>query len=161
MQPEHRAALGEVAAEVCQKQAFLFAEECDPAEALTAAGPFLQATISFAGPRRGVLGIAATRSLTLELAANLLDLDPESEETAPAAADALGELANVVCGQFLTSAYGSTAVFRLSIPAIGDLDDEAWAGLANSDESLCLSFEESHAVVHLSLEADRPCPSAS
>lgn len=160
MEPDHRMVLSQVVADVCQRQAFLFAEECDPDSALAAVGPFQRAAIAFTGPRQGILEVAATRSLTLELITNLLDLDPENEDATSATADALGELVNVICGQFLTAAFGSRAVFRLSIPEIGGLDEAAWSESAADPEALCLSFDESHAVVHLSLEEGRSCPSA-
>ncbi len=73
-----------------------------------------QATIVFTGPLDGQLLLRVSENLLPELAANMLGEDdqrPESERW-----DALGEVANVVCGNLLPGLAGNKAVFRLQAP---------------------------------------------
>jgi CheY-specific phosphatase CheX len=54
------------------------------------------ASIAFAGPARGVLQVRASRGLLPRLAANMLGQELDSEALQ---LDALGEIANIICGQ--------------------------------------------------------------
>lgn len=102
--------------EVLANLAFMFTAQENPDEA----GPagWMEASIEYRGPCTGRLRLHCTHEFSRLLAANLLGLDPEEPAAAANADDALKELMNVLCGQFVTSAYGSDGVFNLSIPVI-------------------------------------------
>lgn len=107
--------------EVLANLAFLFTDdECrepDPDEV------WLETTISYHGPFTGTLKFRCARSFCVLLAANLLGIDPEDEAASSQNEDAVKEFMNIVCGQFVTSMYGSEHVYNLSIPRIEELTE--------------------------------------
>lgn len=113
--------LKKVFSEVLADLAFMFTdqEECRR----PSAGPVLETTITYHGPCSGSLQLRCPRDFSTRLAANLLGTDPQHADVAEAAADAVREFMNIVCGQFITAAHGSEDVFNLSIPRIVELTD--------------------------------------
>jgi CheY-specific phosphatase CheX len=93
--------------------AFLFLEaECSEAQA---AAPLDAAvSVDFHGPVRGRLTLRVSSSLLPVIAANMLG--EEQSRQVPLQRDALGEVANVVCGNALPLIAGADAVFRLDAP---------------------------------------------
>lgn len=129
--------------EVLANLAFMFTAQENPDEAGSA--DWMEASIEYRGPCTGRLRLHCTHDFSRLLAANLLGLDPEEPEAAAKADDALKELMNVLCGQFVTSAYGSDGVFNLSIPLI---TAEAPAPDMSLENSACLAsaFVDGHPV---------------
>ena len=71
-------------------------------------------SVSFRGPISGRLVLRASSSVLAELAANMLGVDSANDRATQQ--DALGEVANVICGNFLPKVAGASAVFVLSAP---------------------------------------------
>jgi CheY-specific phosphatase CheX len=105
-----------VFSEVLANMAFLFTEP--PADPPLEEVGRLECSIAYRGPTRGRLSLRCTPQFALTLAANLLDIDPESPEAALQGQDALKELLNVLCGQLVTTLYGQEDAFELTIPVI-------------------------------------------
>jgi len=85
--------------------------ELTPAEAAAPAANAVR--VAFAGPCCGALEVRVTADVARSLAENMLgvnDADPALVR------DALGEVANVVCGNLLPDIGGREAVFHLSAP---------------------------------------------
>ena len=97
--------------------ALLFADV--PPSAGQAGSPLTHAvSVSFVGPSTGALVVAVSDDVAVALAANMLGLGPDAVRADPALQrDALGELANVVCGNVLPLVAGRGAVFHLAAPA--------------------------------------------
>lgn len=93
--------------------AFLFLEpECSEEQA---AAPLDAAvSVDFHGPVRGRLTVRVSSRLMPTIAANMLG--EEQARQVPLQRDALGEVANVVCGNALPLIAGAGAVFRLDAP---------------------------------------------
>ena len=72
-------------------------------------------TVDFRGEFPGKLVLRVENQMLPTLAANLLGED-ETEVSEELQRDALGELANVVCGNALPAIAGKQAVFRLNAP---------------------------------------------
>lgn len=70
--------------------------------------------VAFSGSHSGYVELRATRAATVATAGNMLAEDEPSEELL---GDALGEIANVLCGNLLTGLDGRETVFRLEPPA--------------------------------------------
>jgi CheY-specific phosphatase CheX len=100
--------------------ALLFADV--PASAAQAEAPLTHAVVvAFEGPSTGALTVAVSDDVAVALAANMLGLAPEAAAADPALRrDALGELANVVCGNVLPLVAGREAVFHLAAPVACD-----------------------------------------
>ena len=108
--------------------ALLFADV--PPSAEQAGAPLTQAvSVSFVGPSAGALVVAVSDGVAVALTANMLGLDPDAVHgDAALQRDALGELANVVCGNVLPLVAGRGAVFHLAAPATSAVPAPAAAG---------------------------------
>ncbi len=96
-----------------EELAFLFPDaECT--EEQDAAPLDAAVTVEFHGPMRGRLVLRVSSVLLPAIAANMLG--EEESRQVPLQRDALGEMANVVCGNLLPLVAGADAVFRLDAP---------------------------------------------
>lgn len=75
------------------------------------------AAVDFAGPLYGTLVLSVADGVLPALAANMLGADEPPDE--PMQLDALGEIANVICGSVLPVLGGPRAVFALGAPRAG------------------------------------------
>jgi CheY-specific phosphatase CheX len=102
--------------------------------------------VRFQGPFTGKLVLKVSGDLLPTLAANIL-----GEEEPPAKRlqhDALGEIANVICGNALPAIAGSKAIFQIDAPQlVENVDSPNGAGGANTESSMTN--------VHLTLEQGR------
>jgi CheY-specific phosphatase CheX len=109
-------ALRSVARKVLETTAFAIVmpeEESGPA-----AGPMLRATVRFDGPAAGCFALAIPESVMPALANNMLGRDETEPCSSQEIADALGELANIMCGNALFHVAGPAAVFDLAPPEV-------------------------------------------
>lgn len=113
--------LRQATASTFEELAFLYPEDADARDAIAvdsspsdADSPIASAAVDFHGPLRGRLVLRVSARLLPVIAANMLG-EQESQFT-PLQRDALGEIANVVCGNLLPALAGADAVFRLDAP---------------------------------------------
>ena len=106
---------------VAERSFFAFAEPADLslADALTADGPAMIASVSFTGPTSGSLAVTMSVSLIRELA-QAFSGDPDQEFTPADLIDMAGEFANMVTGSWLT-ATEPNAIFNLTMPDVRDI----------------------------------------
>ena len=81
-------------------------DDCSEAQA--------EASVSFRGPFNGRLAVLACDELLSAIVANMLGEDETATERQQL--DALGEIANVVCGNVLPAIAGTEPVFRIGAP---------------------------------------------
>jgi len=142
--------LEDILSGVLQEQAFMFAEHFG-GELEIPAPPFIHARIRFDGPFDGHLGLIFSHALSMELIANMLGLDPDDIDSEEDAADALKELLNIVCGQFLATAFGNTLVFDLAIPSVAQIGSEEWSAQLATEETTALLVEDEPVLFELLL----------
>ncbi len=113
------------------------------------------AIISFSGSGTGTLVLIATDKMLPELAANMLG-EAETLLSVDEQKDALGELANIICGNVLPDVGGERAVFDLAPPSVTN-----YAGVLESAAmglrpvaTACLVFALGHAEAHLFLDRE-------
>jgi CheY-specific phosphatase CheX len=107
----------EVVSDVLEQFSFMFTEPSE-GNLFNCFGPhLLQAQIVFKGSVCGGLSMFAMAPFCVQLAANVLGMEPE-DVSYDHAYDALKEVVNVVCGEFLLRVGGKKQVFDLSIPKI-------------------------------------------
>jgi chemotaxis protein CheX len=112
---DHSSKLLEAATSTFEQLGFLFADY--ELENFQAEAPLdATARVVFKGPMPGALEVQLTRSLLSELTQNMLGEEEASDEAVWA--DALGEVANVICGNILPQIAGPTAVFDLESPQV-------------------------------------------
>lgn len=114
--PAARPPLQTIVDAVLNQFAFLASEETPDAAA--PGTPGMEGVMTYHGPEHGRVRCWCTPGFARELCCNVLGIDP-SEQLQPATlTDAVGEFLNIVCGQLLTSWYGTEAVFSLSPPQV-------------------------------------------
>ena len=100
-------------------------------------------SVEFDGPSTGRLVLSAHGGLLPVLTANMLGEDgpaPVDQQQ-----DALGEIANVVCGNVLPMIAGRTSVFRIAVPRALDAEELARCMREESAAQVQLPLEEGRA----------------
>lgn len=121
-----------------EEAAFVFAEPADPKPGDWPSGIMLAAGLPFSGRPTGTLTLLASPDFCIELAANMLGLEPVDEAAERAALDALGELLNVICGVLIEAWQGPDSTLRMGIPEVRQTSAESFLG--QSSESLLVAI---------------------
>lgn len=87
-----------------------------------AAAPRASAEVNFRGVINGKLVVTACGDVLPQLAANMLGDDEQHGEQTQR--DALGEVANIICGNLLPEISDSKAVFQLDSPNVMQVADK-------------------------------------
>jgi CheY-specific phosphatase CheX len=135
--------------------AMLWAEPCVPS-----AGPPPRhaptlahaVRVAFTGPTTGALVLAVSDDVATALAASMLGLDADAVQAdVRLRQDALGEVANVICGNVLPLVAGRAAVFHLGAPEAIAVPDgrPSDAHPASYAESLLVEQGCAELVLHL------------
>ena len=152
MKSDHKKLLGNVFSEVIEKLAFMFGEEAEKKELITNGSRFIQARMTFTGDMAGALTLVVSENMCSEIAANILGTDPEDKIEKARSRDALKEVLNVTCGNFLTAIAGNKPVFELSVPMVSEIDETGRTALLNDPETTGLLVDDSPVLLHFSLE---------
>ncbi len=112
--------LSQTTAATFEDLALLFPEQ-EPNAEQEAAPLDVTVSVDFRGPFTGRLVLSASAIVLPAIASNMLG---EAQSRKPQLQrDALGELANVICGNVLPLIAGAEAVFNLSAPRVHDADE--------------------------------------
>jgi CheY-specific phosphatase CheX len=115
-------AIGAAAVQVAESSLFACAELCESARfaellrARAADEPWLAATVGFTGPFEGAAHLALPRAVAADLAGAFSGSTP-GDLSARSVADFAGELANMVCGRWLTDMHRADR-FDLAAPLV-------------------------------------------
>jgi len=112
--------LSQTTAATFEELALLFPES-DPTPEQAAAPLDVTVSVDFRGPCAGRLVLSASACILPTIASNMLGEAGLREP--PLQRDALGELANVICGNLLPASFGAEVVFHLSAPRVHDKDE--------------------------------------
>lgn len=140
MQDQKTAALATTFSDVLTNLAFMFTDE-ETAD-LPAGEIWLETMIAYDGPVKGYLRLRCTRDFSIRLAANLLGLDPDDPDIHLSANDAVKEFMNIICGQYVTAAHGTEAVFSLTIPELVELSETPELAVCEGLESCVVSVDD-------------------
>lgn len=106
-----------------------------------------EVSVVFRGPFEGYLVLRMYGGTLGVVAMNMLG---ESEAPAPALQrDALGELANVICGNLLPAIAGSHEIFRLDSPQPGTPDPAAAPAGSTLVSTACIGLDDGRAELAL------------
>ena len=152
MSEQIKQSLSRIAEEVMEKLAFMMSFP-EAEEAADSDEPLAAASISFSGAFRGILIVAVSARMLPRLTGNMLGLDDEEETTEEQQQDALKELINVICGNFLP-AIGKQDAFHIEPPRIiaGDLQDCLKTLSPHTPISATVSTEEGTCHLFLTME---------
>ncbi len=139
---EYAEGLGEVSAMVLEEAAFVFTEPSQ--ETPSWEGEVVETRLEFTGDGNGSVMMAAPKSLCLELAANLLGIEPGEETSVERPAEAaLSEMLNMIAGPLTAKWFGDQAVCNIGVPAAKTVPapaHETWSNAATC--SITLVAEE-------------------
>jgi CheY-specific phosphatase CheX len=144
--------LSRVFEETLEQSAFMFLESADKETlAVDNGAVYLQSFISFTGPENGLISLTAPEPLVIEMAANILGVEPEDDFVKEQSSDAIGEMINVICGHYLTETEGDVPVFDLSVPTMTKLLPKEWDDLRKLEGTLAFIINEQPALLHLAV----------
>ncbi len=132
-----------------EKLAFLLPDQ-DLNAQQKAAGNEARVTVPFKGPFQGSLVVRIYGGVLPLLTANMLGETTRPDERTQQ--DALGELANVICGNALPSIAGSKEVFHLGAPQVERYRGSPWGqdhGPASAQISLGLEEGRAEVALHI------------
>jgi CheY-specific phosphatase CheX len=109
-------------------------------------------SVDFRGPLTGRLVLRASECVMPAIASNMLGED-ESKQ-APLQRDALGELANVICGNVLPNVAGAEAVFHLSAPRVHSAGEHLSRDVDTPQASVMFGIEDGRVEAQLFLFGD-------
>ena len=141
--------LEETLSNTLETMAFMFADRVEKGALEYSLEQLVCAEIEFSGKANGTLRIIAPFSTCCILSANMLGMEVEDDECSDKAYDAFKEALNVICGQFLTTAYGELEVFRLSTPRIAECTDIMVRESLDDEGSVGFLVEEKVFIVQL------------
>jgi hypothetical protein len=122
LQPAHNpAALAQALVTVAERSFFAYAEPAAPEQVAAATGGWYEASVSFHGSFSGRVMLTLPADLARELWASFLGLESDAVADDVATRDLVGELANMVCGTWLT-ALSETSCFELAPPVVRATD---------------------------------------
>ncbi len=107
-------------------------------------------SVEFQGPFRGRLILGASQELLPTLAANMLG--EENAGSPGQQLDALGEVANVICGNVLPVIAGSEQVFQIAAPEVCDSATVLGSDRDSPAAEVHLPLDEGYAQVLLFLQ---------
>lgn len=124
--------IDDVFGRVMEQFAFVFPEAVDLASLPPHDGEVVYATLDFVGAASGEICVAAPMGLCVELAANVLGVEPDDDLARMRGADTLGEVLNMTGGH-LATALEPDANTDLRPPAVRLLTADAWERMIDSD----------------------------
>jgi CheY-specific phosphatase CheX len=91
-------ALIEAVTTTLEEAAFLFPEICDEPTIAHVDGPWVAASLAFGSTMCGVLRFAVSQPLAIEMASNLLGIEPDDAMAVEKSHEAVGEMLNMIGG---------------------------------------------------------------
>jgi len=85
---------------------------------------YIDVTMEFYGPARGLIGMITTEDFCEQLNKNLLDKN--DEYVTAGKYDSVKEFINIVCAQFVSTMYGEKNVFDFKLPRITNVGRDSW-----------------------------------
>ena len=145
--------LTRVSIDVMEKHAFVFPEPGEFSPAAPCPSGALQAHVRFSGPATGELVMFVPGELASEIAADMLGLDPGDDGAEALIHDAVGELANVLCGNVLQATEFKDQVLDLAAPEVSAGKAEVWKNLSIAPQTIGLSVDEHCVLVHFHIKS--------
>jgi len=121
--------LFETAQRIFEEAAFAFVdypseEECDMSDDKS-----ISCMVGFSGPFTGRMIITSSEALARTVAANMMGVEEDDEDSEKKCKDALGEILNMICGNLLPAIAGTKVEFRIGAPT--EISQEEKSRLVN------------------------------
>jgi chemotaxis protein CheY-P-specific phosphatase CheC len=112
--------------------------------------PDIAATMEYHGHSSGRLTLQLASRILDMLTENMLGEPPEGEDADEKRQDALKEVLNMICGNFLTQWAGENPVFELSPPSIVDINSPVSLESLTAPISVLFNLEDTCARILVS-----------
>ena len=129
-----------VVRDVLERFAFVFLDDPGDSEGSVNYNSYVHVTITFRGSVSGAICLAAPAELCSTLAMNIMGVEA-SELTADSPNDAMKEIANIICGEFVVAIYGNKEVFDLTVPVATDICHGKWQEMVADKEAFLLNVD--------------------
>ena len=129
-----------VVRDVLERFAFVFLDDPGDSEGSVNYNSYVHVTITFSGSVSGAICLAAPAELCRTLAMNILGVE-ESELTADSPTDAMKEISNIICGEFVVAVYGNKEVFNLTVPVATEICHGKWQEMVADREAFLLNVD--------------------
>ena len=131
-----REQINKVIGDVFMQFPFMFAEPIERDEIEEVVGPIYRAIMVFHGDFSGKIEILLPKEVGVELTKNLLS-DEFDEQVVPEheVVDSIKELANVICGHFITTLFGEERIFNVDPPIVSNVTQKEWLDSLVSDDA--------------------------
>ena len=144
MSPDEKQIVISVMAEVLETMAFMFADPCENKETPEEIPDAIRASMEFCGEEGfGAVSMTVPASMCMELASNILGMEPDDPNSQSKAEDALKELLNVVTGRLATGIFGTNPVFTLSVPEVTIMDRDSWITVYHDPNTIAFNADSS------------------
>ncbi len=158
-----REKLQKVLRQTMADSAFIFTDPLE--EELEEDAEVVEAVLSFEGIRAGRLRLSVPYLLSIELAANLLGLEPDDPDVFEMAENSVGEFLNIFAGSLIESLFGVEETYYIDSPEVKRIS-RARAQERRQDSvcSICQMAEEEFRIdvsLHLEKVVDETSPIAS
>lgn len=138
--------LQEVLFRVFSTFAYMYAEPAKVHELILTENEFWWAELTAQGKFKAHFSLALPKSLSYEMAANILGLEPQDDLARADAEDSVKEFLNIVSNHVLTRLAGETVVFNMGIPDAKELSGaQVWNQLKENDNTVA-GMVEGHPV---------------
>ncbi len=137
---------------VLEQFAFAFCEIIDKSEIIDFPDEMIHSSLSFSGPYSGEIALVLSLDLCIELAGNVLGMDPGDAGVEDYGQDSLKELLNVLIGNVLTELYSEDILFDFAAPTNKRLDKNAWEALIKDPASFTMKIEDSLSLLYFKIE---------
>lgn len=150
MRGDLKSSLLQAATSTFEELGFLFATG-EPTESQAEAEVEAIARVGFTGPCEGILEVRVAGGVLPALVENMMGAEVSDPHLT---LDALGEVANVICGNVVPAVAGPEAVFDLHAPRVTRGAGAELPSLPESAARLSLGIDEGRADLALSFEQD-------
>jgi len=138
---------------IFESLSFMFGEPIELDEVESEAETFINVSISYKGDRAGTINLIVCDETANSLAYNILGIDEDEDDLSiESAMDALKELLNTICGQFMTSRFGDEPVFDLSVPETKTISHDEWQEAIDSGDFLAVNMEDESILIRSIME---------
>jgi CheY-specific phosphatase CheX len=144
--------LTQVFCDVLEKQAFMFAEPSEKDQMPRDVENCVSTEIGFDGDSTGFIKCTVPSNLAIELASNIIGMDLGEDNPEEKANDAIKELLNITCGNFITEKFGNEAQISPTIPESQDMDSADWKSFIQDENSLAFIVDEIPLFISLNIQ---------
>jgi len=139
--------LSETIEELLERMAFLFLDPAEEDELNDFDGDMSHAAVTFSGEMHGSLDVYMANEKAAELAANMLGEDDPEAIGEEERADALRELANVICGHAITVTGGEMVSCEISPPTVQTVGTEAVQEVGACEDAIVFNCDDTPLIV--------------